>query len=398
MHKTATSTIQKFIYVNENILLQNNIRVLNIVDFNKSRILNHGIVLHSIFCDEPEKYHVNIRKSQDAQEVNKFYLQQIEEQKEHKENLLISGEGISIITKDQLHNLKNHFKEYNIKVIGYVRNPYSFHCSWCNQLVKGGIFTDFIKEESERSRFVANLVTVFSDVTFHSFESACSYKKGIVAHFLSLFTPSIHFNAQFELIDNQNESISNKYTRLLNYVNEKEPDVVMYKNNPIRHQFNPICFDFTDEKFLLTKMEFEQIENRMKREVIRLKELTKISYPLTPSFSHSYLISSDEAKTLSEKLTYINPRMRGLIWEYIQMNFAKKLSEKEFFDIKEAFFCNQYENVDTEILIETAKLWERDSANNALLFINMAYPLRPNGPHILKKKTELASRLALTKK
>jgi len=79
LHKTATSSIQKTLFLKENSkLLEDNDYL-----YPKHWPINHSIPIFSIFADSPEKFHINIKKGYSIQEikkVNEEYLESLEQE------------------------------------------------------------------------------------------------------------------------------------------------------------------------------------------------------------------------------------------------------------------------------------------------------------------------------
>jgi hypothetical protein len=79
LHKTATTSIQKTLFLKKNSKLLE----AHGYFYPKHWPDNHSIPLYSIFCDFPEKYHINIKKGYSINEikkVNEAYLESLEQE------------------------------------------------------------------------------------------------------------------------------------------------------------------------------------------------------------------------------------------------------------------------------------------------------------------------------
>ena len=72
------------------------------------------------------------------------YFNKIEYEKLLKQtnDLILSGEGLSCMTKDELETLRRNLIDngFVIKAFGLVRSPYSFACSGLQKTIKNGKF------------------------------------------------------------------------------------------------------------------------------------------------------------------------------------------------------------------------------------------------------------------
>ena len=98
-------------------------------------------------------------------EVNKSYLEQFERFLEESDNIILSGEDISILKKDPLNKLVEKIQSYGYKihVFALVRSPYSFCCSAIQQKIKTGKYLSKISlndiwENNVRDQLVLDLM------------------------------------------------------------------------------------------------------------------------------------------------------------------------------------------------------------------------------------------------
>ena len=108
LHKTASSSLQLSCNRNRKLLSSFDITypIFKCLAVNKS-LINHSTPIHSLYCQNPTKYHMNIRMNvlNQINQVNKAYLEQFERVLEEANNIILSGEGISKLEKDPLNKL-----------------------------------------------------------------------------------------------------------------------------------------------------------------------------------------------------------------------------------------------------------------------------------------------------
>lgn len=136
MHKTGSSSIQKYLF--ENTLTDD-------IEYLPLKPANHSILFYSIFTVNPENYHINQRRNYDyykCLENNKQKLSEIVEfLKDSKRNIVISGEDISVLNLGELKRFKEFLSSFfdEIEVVIYIRDPHSFLVSVFQESVKGGV-------------------------------------------------------------------------------------------------------------------------------------------------------------------------------------------------------------------------------------------------------------------
>ena len=136
VHKTGSSSIQ-------NSLIEHHF--VNETKYLKIGFANHSIPFYSLFTNEPEKYHINRKENRsfiDCLKFNKSNLELIDKVlSSSSDNMIISGEDISVLPADNLKVLKCLLDSYfdTIKVYIYIRDPHSFISSDFQELIKNGL-------------------------------------------------------------------------------------------------------------------------------------------------------------------------------------------------------------------------------------------------------------------
>ncbi len=107
---------------------------------------NHSVRIFSLFTDKPEEYHVHKKRALSLKEIEKFNHQARKMLIENidsctSENMIISAEDISSLSKAGVERLKKFLEEHfqKITVVAYVRPPFSLMESSFQQRLKGGL-------------------------------------------------------------------------------------------------------------------------------------------------------------------------------------------------------------------------------------------------------------------
>ena len=140
-HKTATSSFQATCMSNQGQLEKQGFfyPAFKVAGGNTR---NHGIPIVTIFSEDAENYHVNIRQghTDDIDPIRKDYTQQLERILDAHDTVILSGEDIGAQDQDCLGRIKAFFETrgFDLKVYCGIRKPYSYMCSALQQKIKGG--------------------------------------------------------------------------------------------------------------------------------------------------------------------------------------------------------------------------------------------------------------------
>lgn len=167
LHKTGSTSIQRSLFFNQQILKRNGYQFLDVIKPDKRKLKNHSSAIINLFRDNPEDHYLNKINDWDAIEVKEFYCNQLDSaiEKLGEKKLLISGEGISSLNEDGLERLKDYFKGFNIRIIVYVRDPYEAMCSRLQDVITNGVkrpllfLYSFRSFKSEIPKILKNLLT-----------------------------------------------------------------------------------------------------------------------------------------------------------------------------------------------------------------------------------------------
>lgn len=262
--KTATTSIQITCAKNQSKLEELGLHYPRFL-LNNRPIYNHSIPFISMFTANPELYHINIRKKVNVDEANKKYEQQLNEILQKKlKKIVISGEGISDLTKSEISKMREKISSYGygIRVIIFVRSPFSLYNSSLQQQIKSGRSIEIYKPPRIKNK-IEKIISVFPEAEFHSFRDVCKHNHGPVGYFLSLI--GVKNFSEIEFIYS-NESLSNQAARLISYINEKQPFWIKKTINPLRSQGDTNIFkEIKGDKFKLTSNELEKFKHTLDR-------------------------------------------------------------------------------------------------------------------------------------
>jgi hypothetical protein len=268
-HKTGTTSIQDTLFLNSVFLEKNNYL------YPKSLAKNHSIEIYNIFCSEAKNYKKKgLLSSQEQvlknQEITNNLINEV--QNSNSENIIISGEGIIFLNKNELNSFKYFIQKElnitNIVVILSVREILSLNNSAFQQRIKSGghIFVGYNKF----SQYIAKVIEVFGkdNLKVSSFETACSHKDGLVGYFCESISIPDKLISHLEIVKN-NESISNKSLDLLQYI---------HKKTLVKGKYKKLFYSLRGEKFVLDQNIQEELLLSTKDDSKWLKEKFNIDY------------------------------------------------------------------------------------------------------------------------
>jgi hypothetical protein len=345
LHKTGTSSIQKTLFerVNNKLLEEKD------YVYPKSWHQNHSVPIYSAFCDNPENYHVNIKRRYSIskiKDINKQNLVKLETEiaKREKSKLIVSGEDISHLSYGNLNDLKDYIMSIStnnvtIKVIIYVRNPISWSISTVQEQIKGGkTYQDsLIHIRNNLKNYFRNKIDKFVQVfgkeyiDVYSFEEAVVHEYGPVGHFLSMLGFNNSEISRFDII-RANESISLLAGDMLSFINEKAPMIKDGKIHEKRIYGDIVPFlGIKGPKFDVPYDFKEKLFKECQDDIKRLKDKYGIDYSSIPVKSQiNYNFTKQTIRDI--KKVYSNPQLskhlRELVIEYLQKQLKNSTNPK----------------------------------------------------------------------
>lgn len=325
LHKTATSSIQNTMAGNRKLLQNHHGLHYPIFFYGKKSIANHSIPFYSAFCERPEAYHMNIRWQADVEKANADYISQIKNAINSFDAVVFSGEDISSLSLRSLEKLKLFLEknDCSIRIICYVRTPYSFLCSSIQEKIKGGF--ESLKKISvpKTSNQILKLNKVFESVEYYAFQSTLKHHNGPVGFFLDLIGVKKQEKIDFRVA---NEGLDNISARIINFYNSVHPSIVNGVLNPDRRDPTHITtkLNSNGNKFFLTCSELELIKRELEEENKVFKNILGDWY-CDDSFPVSEKVSFDDPlvlEILKSSLAFSSD-FNKCVYEYIKLSGYK---------------------------------------------------------------------------
>ena len=334
LHKTATTSIQKTLsFYNNKKFLENNNYI-----YPTCWPVNHSIPLYSTFCDHPEKYHINIKKGYEInkiKKVNKEYLDELEDEINNTSysKLIISGEDISLLTINNLLNLKNYFlstfgEQIKFNVMIFVRNPVLRAVSEIQEFIKNGLTEQTAIKYALKvggsvfQNRIEKFIKIFgiNSVKVHSFEEAIKHEFGPVGYFLSLLNITNDEITKFSY-KKDNEGLSIFGAKFLSYVNEKIPPIVNGKRNENRYPTDiaPI-FNICGSKYNISSNHKKTIFENSRSDIHWLRKNFGINYsfPILNECQNNFEITDEIIYDIKNTSPILSDQFKILLIEFIQ--------------------------------------------------------------------------------
>jgi hypothetical protein len=258
IHKTGTTSIQKALGSNHNLLASNGY-LYPIFKRSGNEFYNHSVVFFSMFCADPINYHQNILNSDTNPEAietlhKHFHEQLIKQIQNFKgDKMIISGEDISSLWLESLKKFKNYLREITnpdvcIEVILFCRHPVTWSTALIQEVIKGGNSMEKAKNNNKNllldyyhnKIIILSKVFTFESIHLYRFEDSIKNQYGPVGTFLSCIHAEDSFIKSLNLKNElHNVSISYEATRLLNAIYTKAPRFIDHQANPELSNFIP---------------------------------------------------------------------------------------------------------------------------------------------------------------
>jgi hypothetical protein len=365
--KTGTSSIQKTLHTNRDLLIKKGIiypqthKVNGEID---DSIINHIHILADITHNEPETFYANTLLEYSREDINKILEQfnnnLISEVKEKNfKKIIISAESISNFNINKLKKMKKYFEKMlgnNIlfKIILCVRNPIDWHSSAKQQLIKSGLDSkeNLFKhhknlEDLYRSR-IENIEKTFgiNSLCVYKFEDAVKDSDGFTQFFFKKMGIANEIIQKMK-IEFVNESISAEALGIIEFINKKVP---LYINKDINKEAGRKNLDtrpiesIGTTKYSISYKEMKEIQEKAKSDVEWLKQHTKIDYTeykVEQDNSLGVVMDADLLKQIDGIKSDLSDTIKTLLAEYLNENEvdnkANKKETKESISIEEVF-------------------------------------------------------------
>jgi len=261
-HKTASSSIQHTLGLNRQLLQDQGYHYPNLKVDGK-QLFNQSIPLFGYYTEAPQNfkqywYHNNVSH----QRINGLIKQFLKYDISQYNKIIFSDEFISKLSIDALKLMKNDFEllGYQLRIISFIREPFSLAVSSIQQQAHSQGIEKIIKKQTNSTIVpnITNILSVFPDAEFFSFEHACNHKSGPVGFFLDLLNVHLDTNKMVRI----NESMSQQAARLSSHINTRAPLFSSEnKLNSIRTKDDIVdIYQIKGNKFALTNTEMKLIE------------------------------------------------------------------------------------------------------------------------------------------
>ncbi|WOD06160.1 hypothetical protein [Marinomonas sp. GJ51-6] len=262
LHKTGSTSIQDKMKESFGTVSKEGV-FYPMISVNGEKYSNHSFMFYSMFCDAPEKYHMNQKFNYDTKEkvteLNGYYRESLVSRiKETNSDFIVfSGEDISSLTEENINSMKEFFIDnigidIEFEIVVYVRHLCDYVQSVIQQRVKDGGWEELLLAELKSNKIgqvqsqIEKFVRVFGldSIKAYKFEDAISHSHGIVGHFFDQVL-GLSDLSYFDFSEaHSNRSISYESYLIHSFINKKEPlynqDSISDRRSP--HDLHPLIF------------------------------------------------------------------------------------------------------------------------------------------------------------
>lgn len=325
MQKTGTSSIQQTLGESREILKKYNVYYPVIENF------NHSFDFNPIFIDNPHKNSIHFKikgiNTKIEAELEKHRLKKmwsLEFEKNNYENFIISAEGLSILNKNGVLELRDFTKKYfdTVKIIVYVREVEGYINSFMQQRIKEGVTTldkfNYIKDSQYYKDCIENYVQIFGkeNIIVRVFDKKFFKNGNLIEDFFDSL--GIDINIGKLKIRTTNESLGQNAVIFLSEYNKMYPTLINNEVNKNRGLNNP------NSGYQLIKI-YSSVRDE--------------------KFNVDLQLTIDEANIINEQIAYINnflPNNQKFKHVSPTINFKKNPSLKDIDPIFFVELINQY--------------------------------------------------------
>lgn len=285
LHGTGTSEIQDGLFENRHVLNKNNII------YPERWPKNHSVPLFLMFCDKSKRYSYHVFKGtgigpSEIDEKRKQYRNNLidEIQSAKKGVLLLSGQDVCALSREDLNEMKNFFESITanptIKIIFSLRSPSHMITEEAKRrIINGDPFSDTFFNQRGKAVYrkrIEKFFSVFGKENVYSF----SYEEGI-NHSKSIFGAMARIiGIQKQEIDKcivtpKKIRLSDKAIDIISFINENYP--LRYGKKIIKDDIKPL-FNLSGNEFCLSKTVQNQIADVNQQDIKWLKDNFGIDY------------------------------------------------------------------------------------------------------------------------
>ncbi|MDD2464758.1 MAG: glycosyltransferase family 2 protein [Desulfobulbus sp.] len=326
-HKTGTTSLQHFLYYNKGPLAEYNIIY---AEFDKNKRINHSNLIYDAylkreFCPE------NIRNTKQI-EIDKNrkiiieYLKEVE-QKSKWNTLIISGENISLMSREMLSIFKNDIEkiftiDINIEVYYCVRHPIDYMRSSLQERLKRDSLERILSNNFPIKGFyfttIEKLKFVFKNVHIFKLEDI---KNNLCFDFISkIHYQKINFSI-FNKITIKNQSMCNEVAEIASFANKIRPGLFANEIYRLSNIHGNSFFSFPKE------VNIDAVTVAAEKDITYLNEKFGIYYTNKP---HKQKITNKWNYTITIKIIKEIEIIGGAFKEISMDYFSSKNNSSEF--------------------------------------------------------------------
>lgn len=220
LHKTATSSIQKTLIKNRDLVADSGWHFPRMVDWKGRHAPNSGMGFYAAFLENYESKAQLVKQGYDRERDRPHFRQAIRDEIEHAGQVLFTGESISLLNSEEVRDMHQLLCSFgrDVTPLCFVRSPLEMAVSGLQENVKHG--HKYRPTAVRKSEAIARFKTIFGRLEAHPFAVAKAHAYGPVGYFIE--TVGLGDPADYEIV-RENDSISDLAVRLMGFVNSIFP-------------------------------------------------------------------------------------------------------------------------------------------------------------------------------
>lgn len=321
LHKTATTSIQKSLARNRDLLEENGWSYPVIKDEVEKAFPNHAMPFYAAFFETYANRPQLLARGYEQSWARPLFRDKLAQAIEGKERVLFSGEGISFFSNEELESVKAFFADRSatLEPVCFIRSPFEMATSGLQENIKHG--HKFVLKPVRKFEAIEKLKTSLGELQTYPFEEAKRHPSGPVGFFIE--TLGLGDPADFKIF-RQNETMSDRATRLIGFVNRLLPISANKQLNTARFydDARPL-WELPGRKFTFTEAEKNVLSDRVMEENERYLETLGAEYcdntdEKGPETSDNW--SPEATDFVIKALPDLNPALWPAVCLYLDLN------------------------------------------------------------------------------
>jgi len=310
LHKTATTSIQQTLSRNRDLLAQNGWSYPVVLNERDRQFPNHAMPFYAAFLESYRGRQQLLSRGYEESWARPMFRERLAEAVRSGDRVLMSGEGISLLAAPELAEVRRFFDDLGVALdpICFVRSPSEMAASGMQENIKHG--HKFMLKPVRKFDAIERLKAELGHLETYPFARAKRHPLGPVGFFIE--TLGLGDPEAFEIF-RKNDSMSDRATRLIGFVNRVQPISADRKPNP--HRFyddaRPL-WDLPGRKFVFTEGEQQVLYERI------MEENEKYRQVLGPEYCDDGTESAPVADAWSEEASAFVaaalPDLNPLLW------------------------------------------------------------------------------------